>query len=99
MENAEQNQTCSHAELAGECELKVKLGLLSKHDNVCHNPLRMIICFFLFSTPFREPDSIKRNYQGKKIEQKGRFTAIGFSSPWRLAKCFAHRGYSIIILS
>ena len=48
MESAEQNQTCSHAELAGQCELKVKLGLLSKQDNVCHNPLRMIISFFIF---------------------------------------------------
>lgn len=80
MENAKQNQTCSHAELAGECELKVKLGLLSKHDNVCHNPLRMIICFFIFYS-IQRTGFHKKKLPREKNRAKGEVYRYGLFLP------------------
>lgn len=83
MENAEQNQTCSHAELAGECELKVKLGLLSKHDNVRHNPLRMIICFLIFysiqRTGFHKKKLPREKNSKREVYRYGLFLPLASS--------------------
>ena len=81
MERAEQNQTCSHAELAGECELKVKRELLSKYDNVWHNPLRMVICFFIFYSIQRTGFHKKKVPREKKKQSKKEVYSYGLFLP------------------